>query len=985
MFAEPGPRLFALPPGADFPALVARGLRERLSGMAPEGWARVRILVNTDRMRDAIIGHLASQGDILLPQVGLVTDLGRDAAEPGLPPSIPPLRRRLELSVLIGRLLDRAPDLAPRSALYDLADSLGDLLDEMQGEGVAPETIAALDVSDHSDHWQRTRDFMAIVAPFFGPGAAPDAEARQRLVVERLAWRWRTEPPETPVIVAGSTGSRGTTLRLMEAVAALPQGALILPGFDPDMPPDVWTGLTDALAAEDHPQFRYRRLFDRLGIGPGAVRRWLAADPPAPDRNRLISLALRPAPVTDRWRAEGEKLPDLVAATAGVTLIEAPDPRAEAMAIALMLREVAEHPTRSAALITADRALARRVTAALDRWGIRPDDSAGRPLSLSAPGRFLRMIAALPAAPITVESLLALLKHPLAAAGGDGDGRAAHLRNTRALERVLRRHGPAYPGPADAIRIAADIDGAAEWGVWLAACLSAVDPAPRDLPQAVADLLVQAGAWATGPGLAPSAAAVWMAGGGAETRAAMAALTDAADAGGTVAPADLARLLDRVLLGRIERDRAEAHPRIRIWGPREARVQGVELMILGGLNEGGWPQAAAPDPWMNRTMRLAAGLLLPERQIGLAAHDWQQAMGAPQVIMTRARRDDQAETVPSRWLNRLTNLMQGLSGEGQRGPQALAAMRARGDTWLSLVRGVEDPGEVVPPAPRPAPIPPLSARPRELPVTAIRTLIRDPYAVYAAHVLKLRPLDPLRAEADARLRGSILHKALEQFTIGAPDGGEDRDTAIARLIATADAVLRDGVPWPSARLLWLARIAGAAPVAVDVLAASGGTPVVVETRGATHLPGHAFRLTARPDRIDILPDGTVHIFDYKTGAPPTADQQKHFDKQLLLTAMIAEDGGFAALSGPRSVAGVTYLGLGTTPKVETVAITADLMDDTRAGLDRQIGAYLAEGKGFASRRAVLRRDHPGDYDHLARFGEWQMTEWAQALPVGDPE
>jgi ATP-dependent helicase/nuclease subunit B len=978
MFPEPGPRLFGLPPGADFPALVVRGLRERLAGAPPETWAATRVYVNSDRMRDRIATILAAEGANLLPRIAVVTDIGRDTVAPGLPPAVPPLRRRLELSVLIGRLLDRLPDLAPREALFDLADSLGDLLDEMQGEGVHPDVIASLDVSDHSGHWQRTRDFMAIVAPYFTADAPPDAEARQRRMVEELAAQWQANPVQTPVIVAGSTGSRGTTLRLMQAVAALPQGAVILPGFDPDLPPAVWQGMGDALTAEDHPQFRFRRLLDALNLSPDAVRPWASDPPPSADRNRLISLSLRPAPVTDQWLTEGAALPDLRQATAALTLIEAPDPRAEALSIALILRRAAEEGNRIAALVTADRALARRVTAALDRWGIRPDDSAGRPLAQSAPGRFLRMVAALPGARLSGDVLLALLKHPLTASG---EARGAHLRLTRALEMRLRRHGPAYPEAGDILKFATrqDDPDTPAWAGWVAACLTAINPHPRPLAGALDDMLTLARMLAAGPG-GEGSGSLWDEGAGAEARRAMQALTEAADAGGEVTPADLARLLDSVLAGRVVRETAEAHPRIRIWGPREARVQGADLLILGGLNEGGWPAMPAPDPWMNRTMRHQAGLLLPERQIGLSAHDYQQAAGAPEVVLTRARRDAEAETVPSRWLNRLVNLMAGLPD--RHGPEALAAMRARGADWLALVRVVENPGARVAPAPRPAPVPPVGLRPRLLPVTDIRTLIRDPYAIYAKRILGLYRLNPLRAEPDARLRGSVLHKVMERF-ISERTEDEPPEATRARLSATTAAVLADEVPWPAARLLWQARVDRAADVILAAGARPGARALVVEQTGVATLAGLGFTLTARADRIDELADGRIHIFDYKTGSPPSKREQAHFDKQLILTAAIVENGGFTELGGPRSVEGVTYVGLGSSAKLETTPLSPDEIGAAWDSLARLIAAYLQPDKGYPSRRAVQWTRFPGDYDHLARFGEWEMTELAAPQPVGD--
>ncbi len=962
-------RLYALPPGADVAAGIARGLAERLAGEPPEVWARTLVFVPTARLRQGVIAALA-QGARLLPRVRLIGDLAAMPL-PGarLPPAVPPLRRRLELAGLIAALLDRAPDLAPRSALFDLADSLAALVAEMQEEGVPPDRLAALDTGAHAAHWQRTAAFLRIVAPFFDASAAPDEAARQRLAVAALGAHWVAHPPQAPVVVAGSTGSRGVTLELMAAVAGLEKGMVILPGFDPDLPAQVWEGMTDSATGEDHPQFRFRRLFDRLGCRPEAVRLWAPA--PDPARNALVSLALRPAPVTDQWLVEGAGLPDLVAATGGMTLIEAPDPRAEAGAIALVLRRAAEEAGTRAVLVTADRTLARRVTAALDRWGIRPDDSAGRPLSLSAPGRFLRMTAALGERPPTAEALLALLNHPLAASGGD---RGRHLRLTRALELRLRRHGPPYPDARTLIAFAADQE-AEDWGRWLAGALAPRPEAPL-AAQLDAHLALTAGL-AAGPG-AEGSGRLWEEAAGIEARAAMRALQDAAGAmAAPLSPADYTRLLDSLFSTREVRDTAPAHPRIMIRGTREVRAQGAELMILAGLNEGGWPALPGADPWLNRAMRQAAGLLLPERQIGLSAHDFQMAAGAPRVVLTRAARDDEAQTVPARWLNRLTNLMQGLPEK--RGPQALAMMRERGREWLALAAAVEHPGPPVPRAPRPAPAPPVEARPQRLSVTEIKTLIRDPYAIYARHVLGLRPLDPLRMEADARLRGMVLHAVLERFVRETP-AAEPREAALLRLSQTAAMVLAAEVPWPAACCLWQARIDRAAPVLLDWTAAMGGRPLAVETPGLIALESR-FMLSGRPDRIDELPDGRLRLIDYKTGKPPNARVQEHFDKQLLLLAMMAEDGGFTEL-GPRAVASVVYLGLGASPEMAEVAVTPDLMGRMRTELAQLIDSYRQPRRGFPSRRAMQWEDHPGDYDHLARLGEWETTDPAVTLPVG---
>ncbi|MBF9036802.1 double-strand break repair protein AddB, partial [Rhodobacterales bacterium HKCCE2091] len=345
------PRVFATPLGTDFTAALIAGLEARLAGAPPEALARVEVIVATDRMRRRLLSLLAERRASFLPRITPVARLGHRPELHALPPAMSALRLRLTLARLVGALLDREPDLAPRSAIYALADSLAELMGEMQEEGVAPNDINALETTAHAAHWQRNKRFLEIVARVFepDPGGAVTPEARAVLAIDGLAAHWRKHPPAHPVIVAGSTGSRGATARLMAAVAGLPQGAVILPGLDRDMPAAVWHDLLegrnrDGLAGEDHPQFRLGRFAERMGLRPSEVPDWTDAAPASPARNDWMSLALRPAPMTDAWRREA---PDLVRhadpadAFAGVTLIEAPSPRAEAAAIALRLRAAA--------------------------------------------------------------------------------------------------------------------------------------------------------------------------------------------------------------------------------------------------------------------------------------------------------------------------------------------------------------------------------------------------------------------------------------------------------------------------------------------------------------------------------------------------------------------------------------------------------------------------------------------------------------------
>ncbi len=969
---------YGVPPGADFPTALVAGLSARFVGHPPEALARVTLYLNTQRMRRRVIELFEAGEARLLPRIRLVTDLARETAA-GLPPAVPPLRRALELARLTAALIAREPDLAPRAAAFDLATSLAALIDEMQGEGVSLAALEALDISDLSGHWARSLRFLRLVGGYLDPDPSEpvDAEARRRRVVEVLADRWATAPPPGPVILAGSTGSRGTTRRFMEAVAALPQGAVVLPGLDQHLPQEIWRALQRDRGPEDHPQFR----FATLTPAPWAIPTW-HGESPDPARARLVSMALRPAPVTDSWRRDAPSLGDLAAATAGLTLIEARELRQEALALALQMRAALERG-QTVALITPDRGLGRRVSAALDRWGLIADDSAGVPLGQTAAGRLARLLAGRFGQPLTGEALIALLTHPLVAAG---PGRSRHLRLTRRLERHLRRHGPPLPDAASlrswADGVAAE-DGPAlnpnPWVEWVIATLcdlSGFSEAP--LGDHVGRLQARLQRLASGPeGAGATAPAFSDSPADQEAARRLAELAEeAAAVAGPATPADLRAVLDGVLAGEV-RDAAKPDGRVMIWGTLEARVQGADLVLLGGLNDGVWPELPGPDPWLNRRLRRDAGLLSPERSVGLAAHDFEQAIGAAEVVLSRALRDGEAKTVPSRWLNRLTTLLAGLPD--QRGDAALAAMRDRGAPWLAWAEALDAPAQTVPAAPRPAPCPPPAHRPRELPVTRIETLIRDPYAIYAERILRLCRLDPLRRGAEARDRGTALPRVLARAV---PALNRSPRTAWAEILRCAgEEMLAREVPWPVARRLWLARLSRIAPKLLEAEAKrlAHGQPELIEQKGALDLSASDFRLTATCDRIDRLTAGGVALYDYKAGQPPSAAEERAFRKQLLLTALIVERGGFEAL-GPQPVAAATYLGLNAKLAESAVELTppAQTADD----LARLIAHYDVPEHGYTAQTAPQSERFDGDYLHLSRAGEWTLGDAPRPERVG---
>ncbi len=967
------PRLFALPPGVDFAAALVKGLLARHGDLPPQDFARIRLIVNTERMRRRVTEILAAGPARLHPQIETLSSLVGGPEALAFPPAVSPLRRRLEISQFVDRLLAAEPSLGPRAALFDLSDSLARLLAEMHGEGVTPEAIRRLDVSDISGHWARSLRFLNIIAPFFeSAGTTSDPESLQRALFSLLAQKWRANEPSDPVILAGSTGSRGATLILMEAIARLSQGAVVLPGFDFDLPEAVWQGMGHALYSEDHPQYRFKVVMDRLGVGNADVQAWSDASAPNPERNKAISLALRPAPVTDQWRIEGPRLSDLSKAMSEVTLIEAPSPRAEAETIALRMR-LAIDEGKTAALITPDRMLTRQVAAALDRWNIAPDDSAGQPLHLSPPGRFLRHVADILADALSSEALLVLLKHPLAASGED---RGNHLVWTRELELYLRRKGVPSPSPADLLvwaeRSGGPRAGRENWAKWVGEAFCDRRQAGRaPLADLVSAHLGLAEAIASGPAGQPSTD-LWDKATGRKAKEVVSDLAANADAAGEMSAGDYAVLFSSLLREVEERDRDSGHPQALILGTLEARVQSADLVILGGMNEGTWPEAPAPDPWLNRRMRVEAGLLLPERRIGLAAHDFQQAVAAPEVWISRAIRSNEAETVASRWINRLTNLLSGLGPNG--GARALEDMRARGKDWIARADAEVAPQKKILPAKRPSPRPPTNHRLTELSVTQVQRLIRDPYAIYAERILRLRALDPLSPSADAPLRGTIIHGMLHRFVFEGPS--PEAEGAREALIGIAREELEAHCPWPTVRRMWLAKFAEAADwfLETETERRRIGSPLIGETSGHIEIAAPRVKLKAKPDRIDRQPDGAVMIYDYKTGKVSSVPQQIAFDKQLLLQAAMAEQGAFTA-AGKARVAGAEFIALGTR-KIVPAPMEQCPVDETWAFFLKLLRHWADVKNGFSARQAMSSTKDKSYYDHLARFGEWNTSDSA---------
>ncbi|MBN9532993.1 MAG: double-strand break repair protein AddB [Alphaproteobacteria bacterium] len=977
--------VFTIPAGEAFAEALARGvIAQTGAGAAPLELAATTIYVPTRRAVRTLSDAFAAQlgGAALLPDIRPLGNVEEDdflfdpqGEDLALAPPIAPVRRVLLLATLIAQWerSKTGQEIAFVRAAA-LARSLAGFLDDMQTEGVALSALQSLTPEGLAEHWAEAREFLSLLVTHWpdilAEEGALDRAAHRNAALRALAQRLAAHPPQAPVIAAGSTGSIPATAGLLGVIATLPQGAVVLPALDTTLDEKSWAG-----ADEGHPQFGMKQLLMRMGLAREDVKLWPGAKP-AGIREELLSETLRPAPTTDAWRALVEKrAPQMAAAFDGLTLIEAADPAEEARAIALILREVLESETRTAALVTPDRALARRVAAEMERFEIAIDDSAGRPLAHTPSGAFLCLIAEAAESKFAPVPLLALLKHPLAAGG---TARGHHLHMVRALDLCLR--GPAPDAGADGIRRAitrqtgdrsAPCDPAvAPWFERIAATLQPLTNilnGPARLGDAVAAHLAAAEVLAADDKQG-GADRLWRGDAGLTAREFLAQMGEAAARLLPMVPGSYAQLFRQFALERSVRPRFGQHPRLFILGPLEARLQRHDVMVLGGLNEGTWPAHAAIDPWLSRPMRRQLQLESPERAIGLAAHDFATLAAGPRVYLTRSRKADGAPTVASRWLQRLLQLARGLNCE-----EKLTA----GTDYTGIAQHLLQPKNVTR-IEKPRPTPAVALRPRKLSVTEIETWLRDPYAIYARHILKLKPLDPLEAPFGPRERGTLIHRALEKFLIACP-GALPAD-AEKRLIEIADAVFAEFAIPKSILAIWRPRFLRAAQW--FVASERGREAAIVkrhlEKRGEMTIPapGGDFVLHGRADRIDELPGGEGAVIDYKTGRPPTNRQvETLLAPQLPLEAAMLAGGKFADIAALTPVDLIyIQLGGGNPPgKIITIGDAGALTNRAMDYLSTRIAQFDDAVHPYPPRVIPVSTKADGDYDHLARVREWQLS------------
>jgi ATP-dependent helicase/nuclease subunit B len=1016
-------RVFTIPASAPFLPTLIDALTSGKLGLPlardPLALASATLYLPTRRAcrlaRDAFLARLKDDAAVL-PRIVPIGDIDEDeiafaeaasgdsAAELlALPEALGALERRLLLTQLIAKwvvtpalhgaggmpLVAQTP-----AAACALADDLARLIDDMATRGVSWHRLDELVPDAFDPYWQLTLQFLRIAREAWPQvlnerNCVEAVERRDRLIKAEAARLERKT--DGPVIAAGSTGSIPATAELIATIARLPHGAVVLPGLDTDLDEESWRLIAKA-PAPGHPQFALQALLARIGIERGAVTALAASG----GRERLVSEVLRPAEATDLWRQRTGDTgfgADVETAFQKITVIEAANAEEESLAIAVALRE-AVHQGKSAALVTPDRALGRRVLAALARWTIAAEDSGGDALADTPPGIFARLAAEAALGGLAPVALLALLKHPLLHLGlRDQDSAAAALERAilrgprpRAgsaglahalttlrgqLEKFWRKEPSDLHYSDPRTRLAeTDLDAAADLVAALAVALNPLESIAgrserlgelaarhRAVLQALSGDGESAGAFA-GPDGAKLADALEEL---AESKAAANLVVDASD---------YVELFIAALAGRNVRTAPRAGARVRILGTIEARLTDADRVVLGGLVEGTWPPESRTDAWLSRPMRLALGLDLPERRVGLAAHDFAQLLGAREVMLSHAAKIAGAPTVPSRFLQRLAAVA---------GARWQAAVD-RGAAYLNLARALDRPQKIEP-APQPAPTPPRAARPKSLSVTDIENWLRDPYTIYAKYILRLEPLDPVDLSPGAAERGTIIHAAVGEFTQRhATNLPADPARELITLGRPHFAPLED---FPETSAFWWPRFLRIAHwfAAWELQRRPAIAAIAAEIRGEIPLAECEFKLVGRADRIERHGDGRYVILDYKTGSARTEKQiRTGLAPQLTLEAAIMRNGGFPGIPAGGSVAQIGYVLLkgGARPGEPKLIDFKKGTADSQADRALQKLTVLAkrfddENQPYRSLVHPMWTTHYGEYDHLARVKEWSAT------------
>lgn len=826
-----------------------------------------------------------------------------------------------------------------------LAQELSTLIDTVKNQHLSFENLKNLVADDYASHWQETLRFLEIITNHW-PNILEsrkliDASERRDKLLQIQSEIWKINNPRQRIVIAGTTAAFPAMKELVKTVLGLPNGELYLAGLDKFLGDDDWAEIN-----ESHPQYELKELIDFLKL----ERKDILDLVPAynSEVEAFVSEIMRPAKVSDKWLNLAYKTfgPQ---AWGGIELINCADVREEALTIALIMRKVLDDDGKTAALVTSDRNLARRVACELERWNIVVDDSAGKPLSLMPVGIFLRQVLQAAGSKQKTD-WLSLIKNPMLCMGRD----YGEVRNLgRRLDKIVWRQ----QGTDDEALVWEN-----ELRKVLQPLTELLDISEVDFKDLIEQHIKVAEKLATRTDKS-GAQVLWGGDDGEAAARFVADLYEYAAVLGKINPKEYEGLLQALMMGINVRARYGMHPRLKILGPIEARLNRFDVTIIGEVNEGIWPQACSADPWMSRPMKKEFGFPLPERAIGVTAFDFAQLLCGDEVYLTRADRVQGTPMVKSRWWLRLETVLKALKIK----PESI-----ENDVYRLWAKQLDKPQEFETPVP-PAPKPPLKYRPQELSASAIELWVKDPYSVFAKYILKLYALDNPDKEPDNADYGNIVHAVLQQFNNQysgqLPDNARDELIRLGQEAFSKDNIAAEirAVWWPKfiKSVDWILQQEKEYRLAVKKVYNEVKGKIQIETpRG--------FAITAKADRVDMLNSGGVNVIDYKTGsAKKESEVRAGYAPQLPVEALIAQAGGFDNV--PQKV--VEKLIYWQLNKKETV-IEKDmekLLVDTYRQIQRMANLFEFESTAYLSCPNPAKAPKYSDYEHLARVREWSVV------------
>lgn len=904
-------------------------------------------------LREAFV-RVSGLEPLMLPKILAMGDICEDelffssaSVLKEVSPAIDSLERTL---IFTKKILEKSSFFGSEKLLVSqacfLAQELSKLIDVVNFEGLSFDNLQNLVPEEYSQHWLSTLSFLEIIISDFPKelsliGLVNPSEKYNQLL-NAQAKIWKENDTKQKIVIAGGIASFPAIRNLVRTVLSLENGELYINGLDRFLD-DESLEILDCC----HPEFEQKTLLDDLGVDRKDIKN--LTNPKNLEREMLISQIMRPAGTTDKWR---DILPIHKIAYQEISIVEADDLRQEALAIALMMREALETPEKTTALVTTDRSLARRVSVELERWNIKVDDSAGKPLSLTPVGIFLRLIAKVCESDFEIIDVLSLLKNPFMAMGCQKSE----------FRKIVRKYEYDYLRLREAKKSVEIDDFVSKFKNKFERLYNLLNQNSFSLKEVIKEHIELAVDLAS-TDCVDGNNVLWKNDDGNAAASFVAELYEKSDVLEEVSSRQYLDFLESLMINVNVRNSFGTHPRLKILGPIEARLNQFDRVIIGGFNEGIWPKLASSDPFMSRPMKKDFGMSLPEKNIGIMAKDFADLFCNEEVFITRALRSGGTPMIKSRWLMRFETVLQAMNVD----------LSQVYDSSYAQIASSLDASKTLQKISAPEPRPPVLARPRKLSMSAIESLMKDPYIVFAKYILGLYPLENLQKDPTSADYGNIIHDILDKFNKKYPN--KFPQNAFDELMKIGSDLFIENEVLLKTRAFWWPRFEKTAKwiVETETKYRKEIKKVHSEISGEMRFdaPCGEFVVTAKADRIDETIDGKINVIDYKTGlAKKKKEVYSGYAPQLPIEGLIAECGGYKELSA-MEVSRLIYWKLANEEVIFDEKVD-DLIEMTFNNIAELVSLFDFQTTPYLSKPHYKYETLNKDYEHLARVREWSV-------------